>query len=201
MSIDTLVTIFHILSWWQWAVGALGLAGAAAVIALLVFGGPWIAIMIGKTAADWIGEVLATRLGAVLIVGGIATAIAYASGSIHTAHVAANVCAEKIQKLNDAQVDREGRIADAIRKEYDTVIAARDQREADRDRLEKSYELEIASLAAEARCQLGPGPLRLRNKSGGSGKDSSAPPAGSQGVGDLRRPAGAKGVAEGAANR
>lgn len=190
-----MTSVFEILSLWQWAVGAAGLAGAVAAGALIVFGGPWLAAMIGKTAAEVVYEFLKTRLGLAIVVGFVGVTVAYTAGSLHTAHVAAQVCTAQIAKMKaDAEKFaelRDATIREAFEAQFALEITARTKREADRDQKEKDLEKEIVALTDKARCELGTAPLRLRDQSK-TKPGSATGPAARRPLGplDLRKTAG-----------
>ncbi len=126
------VSLFGLLSWWTWAVGALGIAGAVALAVVAIGGAPMLAAMLGQRVAALIAEFLATTLGLAIVVG----LCAWFASAMLTGQRAASECAARLDHIKRAALEERERLA---------ALAAQQQAEAERRAAE-----ELAAQAKES---------------------------------------------------
>lgn len=160
------MNLFDVLPWWSWLVGGVGLLGAIAVIVVLLMAvpslGAWIVARLGKRLAQLLVAIVKTPIGAAAIAG----LVFYTLASVHTAHLAAEVCSEKIEAMKKAAKlaaeTRDAAIAQSIDNQYGPIVAGL-ERESDALRSQiHDYEKQVAGAV---RCPLGADALRLRRRS------------------------------------
>ena len=153
---------FDILPWWSWAVGTLGVAG---VVALAIFA-PALAGVLLKGLLHISEEILKTRLGLAAAVGLAAALGGYFTGAIYVEHK----CEARIEQMKadaeEARLARDTGIRDELERTYGPVVADLKTRA---DKLQQQVADHERRTAKDARCQLGPGPLRLRQRKPGPG--------------------------------
>ncbi|MGD9769472.1 MAG: hypothetical protein AB7U62_17695 [Pseudolabrys sp.] len=152
---------FGFLGLWTMLVGAVGLLGAVALIAIAIGGAPALAAMLGQRIARLIGEFLATTIGLVLVVG----ACCWFASAFVTGHHAATECEARIEQLKHdataAAAKRDAEIRVLIEGRYQPEIERLQQEAADHANEVAEYERQIAALNI-AGCKLRPDALRLR---------------------------------------
>lgn len=151
------------LSIWTWLVGSLGLAGAAVLIVVALFGAPTLAGMIGGRAARLLGEFLNTRIGLVIVVA----LCCWFAGSLVASWHAADECelritANKLAAAAAAKL-RDEQIAVELKQRYGPEIERLIAEAAEHANEVAEYERTIAALNT-AGCKLRPDALRLRNQ-------------------------------------